>query len=456
MNDQYPALYASFRWHVPASVNIAQLCLQRWAVNPLQGRRPALFTQNEFGEARRCSYGELAVTTGKLATGLQKMGLAQGDRVAVAMSQGPEFVAACLAVLAAGGVVLPLSPVLNAHQVTARIIDARANIAIVDATQVPGIVHAQSVYPALGQIIGYGFQHDATLSWSSLLARQPDVFKIADTTAQSPAFLFYPLGTDTPLKGAVLPHSALIGMLPGFVASQNWFPHPRDIFWTEAHWSSPEGLLEGLLPCLYFGHPIVGLPGSANVHQTLEALSHYNVTNVCASWSALRAVTVGSPDLDPTAFTVRAISATGEHPSAATTDWFESRLNLAPNSVWGRTEAAAVIGHSARWPGKPGSLGRAYPGHLVSVIDPDGRICPAGVTGEIAVNRFDIHGFADPLLFCGYWPNLAPAPDHEHFRRDWFLTGTLAHIDREGYFWFDGHATTNTNKNSDNTGQTTL
>ncbi|WJJ93139.1 AMP-binding protein [Neopusillimonas aromaticivorans] len=190
MNDQYPALYASFRWHVPASVNIAQLCLQRWAVNPLQGRRPALFTQNEFGEARRCSYGELAVTTGKLATGLQKMGLAQGDRVAVAMSQGPEFVAACLAVLAAGGVVLPLSPVLNAHQVTARIIDARANIAIVDATQVPGIVHAQSVYPALGQIIGYGFQHDSTLSWSSLLARQPDVFKIADTTAQSPAFLF--------------------------------------------------------------------------------------------------------------------------------------------------------------------------------------------------------------------------------------------------------------------------
>ena len=76
---------------------------------------------------------------------------------------------------------------------------------------------------------------------------------------------------------------------------------------------------------------------------------------------------------------------------------------------------------------------------LVHKVDPDGRICPAGVTGEIAVNRFDIHGFPDPVLFSGYWHN--PELTHEHFNRDWFLTGTLAHIDPDGYFWFDGHTT---------------
>ncbi len=437
MNDQYPALYASFRWHVPAYVNIAQLCVQRWASNPLQGRKPAIFTQDEFGEARRCSYGELANTTGKLAGGLRKMGVAQGDRVAVGMVQGPEFVAACMAILAVGAVVLPLSPVLNAQQVTARIIDAQAKVAIVDAANVPGVVHAQSVYPALAQIIGYGFQHEATLSWPSLLARQPDTFKVSDTTAQSPAFLVYPLSTDAPLKGALLPHSALIGLLPGFVASQNWFPQTHDVFWTEAHWSSPEGLLEGLLPCLYFGHPILGLQRGNNVDNTLEALAHYKVTNVNVSWSSLRAVMADLPDLDPHALSLRAISATGERPAPAIIEWFTSRFGLAPNPVWGPTETATVIGHSARWPGRDGSLGRAYPGHLVSVIDPDGRVCRAGITGEIAVNRFDINGFPDPVMFLGYWHNQTLT--HEHLHHDWFLTGTKGHIDRDGYFWFDGH-----------------
>ncbi|MFA5597278.1 MAG: AMP-binding protein [Pusillimonas sp.] len=439
MNDQYPALYASFRWHVPAHVNIAHLCIQRWASNPMQGRKPVIFSHNEFGEARRCSYGELADTTGKLAAGLRKMGVLPSDRVVISMAQGPELVAACMAVLAAGAVVVPLSPVLNAQQVTARVIDAQAKVAIVDAANVPGIVHAQSVYPALAQIIGYGFKHEATLSWSSLLARQPAAFNIADTTAQSPAFLFYPLGADAPLKGVVLPHSVLIGLLPGFVASQNWFPQANDVFWTQAHWSSPEGLLEGLLPCLYFGHPILVLPGTDTVHRTLETLAHYKVSNVCVPWSSLRAVMADIPDLDATALAIRAISATGEHAALPVAEWFESRFNLIPNAIWGRTEATAVIGHSARWPGQAGSLGRAFPGHLVSVIDPDGRICPAGVTGEIAVNRFDIHGFPDPVLFSGYWHN--PELTHEHFNRDWFLTGTLAHIDPDGYFWFDGHTT---------------
>ena len=436
MNDQYPALYASFQWHVPVQLNIAQLCVQRWAANPLEGRRPAVFLQNEFDEAQRCSYSELAATTGKLASGLRRMGVVPGDRVAVAMAQGPEFVAACMAVLAAGGVVLPLQPVLTTQQITHRITDARVKVAIVDALNVPGIVQAQASYPALSQIIGFGFQHEVTLSWSSLLARQPDEFRVAPTVAQSPAFLLYPLAVDVPATGVVIPHSALIGLLPGFVASQNWFPQHHDVFWTQSDWSSPEGLLEGLLPCLYFGHPIVALRGVNTVQRSLEILAHYNVTNINVPWSSLRAVTNDAPDLDPSALSLRAIVATGSHPGVETHNWFENRLGLSPNQAWGWPEAPYVLGHSFRWPARPGSLGRPYPGHLVSVLDTCGRVCPSGVTGEIAVNRFDIQGFPDPVLFSGYWPG--NTCEHERFHHDWFLTGSLAHIDRDGYFWFDG------------------
>ncbi|HBT32407.1 MAG TPA: acetyl-CoA synthetase, partial [Pusillimonas sp.] len=67
MNNQYPELYSSFRWLVPSQFNIAQYCLLRWASNTLEGRRPAVFAENDFGESTMHTYGQLAETTGKLA-----------------------------------------------------------------------------------------------------------------------------------------------------------------------------------------------------------------------------------------------------------------------------------------------------------------------------------------------------------------------------------------------------
>ena len=64
-------------------------------------------------------------------------------------------------------------------------------------------------------------------------------------------------------KGALLPHSALIGNLPGFVASQDWFPKPADVFWSPADWAWTGGMMDALLPTLYFGHPIVGTRGAS-------------------------------------------------------------------------------------------------------------------------------------------------------------------------------------------------
>jgi len=59
----------------------------------------------------------------------------------------------------------------------------------------------------------------------------------------------------------LIPHRALIGNLPGFVASHNWFPQDDSVFWSPADWAWTGGLMDALLPSLYFGRPIVGLSG---------------------------------------------------------------------------------------------------------------------------------------------------------------------------------------------------
>jgi acetyl-CoA synthetase len=81
-------------------------------------------------------------------------------------------------------------------------------------------------------------------------------------------------------------------------------------------------------------------------------------------------------------------------------------------------------------------MGRGYPGHLVAVIDERGRVCQAGVPGEVAVSRYDRHGHPDPVFFLGYWKN--PTATQEKFSGDWCRTGDVAFQDEDGYLWYQG------------------
>jgi acetyl-CoA synthetase len=83
-------------------------------------------------------------------------------------------------------------------------------------------------------------------------------------------------------------------------------------------------------------------------------------------------------------------------------------------------------------------MGRPYPGHRVAVIDDSGEECPPGVPGDVALNRFDLHGDPDPIFFLGYWKN--PDATQRKFTGDWCRTGDLATRDAEGYLWYQGRA----------------
>ncbi len=87
-------------------------------------------------------------------------------------------------------------------------------------------------------------------------------------------------------------------------------------------------------------------------------------------------------------------------------------------------------------------MGKGYPGHRVAVIDDEGRECPAGVPGDVAVHRLDVHGHPDPVFFLGYWKN--DAATRAKFTGDptgsWCRTGDLAVRDADGYLWYQGRA----------------
>jgi acetyl-CoA synthetase len=238
----------------------------------------------------------------------------------------------------------------------------------------------------------------------------------------------------------LLPHSVLIGNLPGFVASQDWFPRQGDVFWSPADWAWTGGMMDAMLPTLYFGHPIVGTRGRFSPERAFELMERYQVTNTFLFPTALKAMmkTVPQPR-DRYKLTLRAVMSAGESVGETVFEWCREALGITLNEMFGQTEMNYLVGNSQRrWPARPGSMGRPYPGHNVAVIDEQGQPVAAGEIGEVALNRNDIHGNPDPILFLGYWRN--PTATQEKFTGDWCRTGDLARIDEAGYLWYAGRS----------------
>jgi acetyl-CoA synthetase len=114
--------------------------------------------------------------------------------------------------------------------------------------------------------------------------------------------------------------------------------------------------------------------------------------------------------------------------------WVDQELKVEFNQGYGQTEANYFIGNcSALEPPKLEPLGKAFPGHVVAVVDAQtGQPLPLGEVGDIAIRR------DDPVVMKAYWGN--PDAMRDKFRGDWLLTGDNGYLDAEGYVYFQGRA----------------
>jgi len=78
----------------------------------------------------------------------------------------------------------------------------------------------------------------------------------------------------------------------------------------------------------------------------------------------------------------------------------------------------------------------------VAVVDDEGRECPRGTAGDVAVHRLDRHGHPDPVFFLGYWRNDAAtrAKFTGDMQSSWCRTGDTAVMDDQGYLWYQGRS----------------
>ena len=423
--SDWATLRRNFRWPRLRRFNLAEACCDGWArVAP---DRLALRYLRPDGEIRDYTYSQLARASRRLANAFAERGVGRGDRVALLLPQTPEAALTHLAAYRLGAVVVPLFTLFGEDGLLFRLNDSGARAVVTDATNLPKILAIRDRLPELRDVYSIDQRESGTHGFWQELGKAADRHTTAATTPDDPAFLSYTSGTTGPPKGALHGHRVLLGHLPGLTLAYEFPGQPGDCFWTPADWAWMGGLTNVLLPALYWGVPIVAhRMARFDPERAMQIMGEVGVRNAFLPPTALKLMRQAGVSRAPG---LRSVGSAGEALGASLLDWGNEVFGLSINEFYGQTECNAVIGNCASiLPIRPGSAGRAVPGHRVGIVSPDGRLLPPGEAGEIAILR------PDPVMFLGYWRS--PERTAEKFAGDWLLSGDEAAMDADGYVTF--------------------
>jgi acetyl-CoA synthetase len=438
MADRYREICAAYRWDVPADFNIARAVCGRFADEP---SRLAMLWEDETGATATWSYRDLQRQANRLSNALAACGVGRGDKVAILLPQRPETAIAHVACYQLGAVAVPLSFLFGPDALEYRLDNSETKVVICDPASLPNLAPIRDKLRGLAHVIGVaGARESWSEDWDALLAKASDRFAAVATRATDPALLVYTSGTTGPPKGALMPQQCLLGNLPGFIYSHDIFPQQDDLFWSPADWAWTGGLMDALLPTLYFGRPILGFRGRFDPERALALMAKYRVRNAFLFPTALKMMMKAVPQ--PRArfdLALRSVMSAGEAVGTTVFAWAQESLGVTINEMFGQTETNYIVGNShTLWPAKPGSMGRPYPGHRITVIDGAGNEAAAGELGEVAVHKTGADGTPDPVFFLEYFKN--PEATTKKFTGEWCRTGDLASRDADGYLWYQGRA----------------
>ena len=261
-----------------------------------------------------------------------------------------------------------------------------------------------------------------------------DTFANVDTMADDPAFLNFTSGTTGNPKGALQAHRSMLGHLPGAEFGYDFFPQPGDLMWSPADWAWLAGLMDVLMPAWYHGVPVLTFRAQRfDPEQTFATIGRYQVRTGLFTPTMLRMMRQVSDPVGRYGVKLRAIISGGESVGKELLEWGAEVLKIPVNEAFGQTECNLCLGSNASvMPIKPGSIGRAVPGHVAAVVDDAGQELPCGTTGNLAIRS------PDPVMMLEYWKS--PEATRDKYANGWLITGDLATCDTDGYFWFQGRA----------------
>ena len=428
--ESYEEVYGSFSWEIPEFYNVGVDICDKWAH---QRYRLALIYENEKGQLEQYTFWDLKRLSNRLANGLKAHGLSQGDRMGIMLPQSPEAGISHIAIYKIGAIAIPLFTLFGTDGLAYRLSNSEAKGIVTDEANLQKVLDVWEKVPTLKiVVVTRGEGREGILDFWELIEKGSAEFQPVQTRADDPAFISYTSGTTGPPKGAFHAHRVLLGHMPGIEFPHNFFPKEDDLFWTPADWAWMGGFMDVLLPSWHHGIPVVAHRAKKfDPEEAFYLMAKYGIRNAFMPPTALKMMRQVKDPRSRYDYQMRTIGSGGEALGEELLEWGKEVMGLTINEFYGQTEVNLVVGSCCEiMEIRPGSMGKAIPGHEVAVVEDSGNRVPAGTVGEVAIKR------PDPVMCLEYWKN--PEATREKYVGDWWVTGDLARQDEDGYFWFVG------------------
>ena len=430
ISNSYEKVYSSFSWNIPEYYNIGVDICDKHAH---QRDRLALVYENDTGKIEKYTFWDLKRLSNQFANTLKAYGLNTGDRLGILLPQCPEAAIAHIGTYKIGAVAIPLFTLFGTDALEYRLNNSEARCVVTDTANVDKLLQIRDKLPRLDNIfVVRGGENKNIVSFWEAISKGSTDFEPVKTRANDPALIIYTSGTTGPPKGALHAHRTLLGHLPGVEFPHNFFPREDDFFWTPADWAWIGGLIDVLFPSWHHGIPVLAYRARKfDPEFAFDLMARHGIRNAFLPPTALKLMRQVKNPKDRHDFHIRSIGSGGETLGRELLDWGKETFGITINEFYGQTEANLVVGNCAQiMDVRPGSMGKAIPGHIVEIIDDSGKVLPPGTPGNVAIKR------PDPVMFLEYWKN--PKATNNKFVGDWSLTGDMGRKDDEGYLWFVG------------------
>ena len=397
----------------PARLNCATELLDK-PVTRGHGHRVAL--RSSDGE---CTYTQLFTQANRLANVLvREMGVRPGNRVLLRGPNNPMMAACWFAVMKAGAVCVATMPLLRAKELVDIIEKAEITHALCDKRLDADLKAAQEKCGSL-KVVKYWYD-EAADSLDNLVLKQPLTFTNVPTAAEDVALIAFTSGTTGKPKGTMHFHRDVVAMCDCFPRSCLQ-AGKDDIFCGTPPLAFTFGLGGMLCFPMRFGASTV-LVEKLAPESMLETIQRYRATVCFTSPVMYRGMAAIADRFDLRS--LRKCVSAGEALPDPTRQLFKQATGIEIIDGIGSTEMIHIfISHTPERV-RRGATGYAIPGYRAVVLDEEGKPCPPGQVGRLAVKG---------PTGCRY---LADERQANYVRDGWNVTGDAYLRDEDGYFFY--------------------
>jgi 2-aminobenzoate-CoA ligase len=402
----------------PERMNCAVELLDRRVASG-EGERPCLISPTES-----LSYAQVAERVNRIANVLTRdLGLLPGHRVLLRGPNNPMMVAAYLAVIKAGGIVVATMPLLRAKEIAYPITKAKIRLALCDHRLAEDMEKARPLAGELERVVYWG--SGAPDALEALMAKPGyETFAACDTASDDVCLIAFTSGTTGEPKGTMHFHRDMLATCDSY-GRHVLRADARDRFMGSPPLAFTFGLGGLVLFPLHVGAATILLE-RAGPDDLLAAVAKFGATVCFTAPTAYRAMLakLGEHDIS----SLRKCVSAGETLPQATFDAWQAATGIKILDGIGATEMLHIFIGSPEHEIRPGATGRPVPGYEARVVDAGGNEVPPNTLGRLAVRG---------PTGCRY---LADKRQRTYVCDGWNITGDTYLMDADGYFWYQARS----------------